>query len=76
MLLVIYTTNLYRRKISTFFCPKTKFGLKKRQLLCMRRRQYDVSGLNFNFVCGRPHGDGPPVHMRPPEPDPPSVWMS
>src|SRR6218665_2402680 len=28
---------------------------------------------NFNFLCGRPHGDGPPppVHMRPPEPDPP-----
>src|SRR6218665_3412455 len=27
---------------------------------------------NFNFLCGRPHGDGPPppVHMRPPEPDP------
>src|SRR6218665_471947 len=38
----------------------------------MRRRQYDVSGLNFNFMCGRPHGAGPPppVHMRPPEPDP------
>src|SRR6218665_304157 len=28
---------------------------------------------NFNFQCGRPHGAGPPppVHMRPPEPDPP-----
>src|SRR6218665_677845 len=27
---------------------------------------------NFNFLCGRPHGVGPPppVHMRPPEPDP------
>src|SRR6218665_1361060 len=25
---------------------------------------------NFNFLCGRPHGTGPPVHMRPPEPDP------
>jgi len=27
---------------------------------------------NFNFVCGRPHGAGPPplVHMRPPEPAP------
>ena len=30
---------------------------------------------NFNFQCGRPHGAGPPeahppVHMRPPEPDP------
>src|SRR6218665_2194506 len=26
---------------------------------------------NFNFLCGRPHGAGPPppVHMRPPEPD-------
>src|SRR6218665_1002681 len=27
---------------------------------------------NFNFLCGCPHGAGPPppVHMRPPEPDP------
>src|SRR6218665_2494223 len=25
---------------------------------------------NLNFLCGRPHGAGPPVHMRPPEPDP------
>src|SRR6218665_676800 len=27
---------------------------------------------NFNFLCGRPHGldPPPPVHMRPPEPDP------
>ena len=30
---------------------------------------------NFNFLCGRPHRAGPPlspVHMRPPEPGPPS----
>jgi len=27
---------------------------------------------NFNFLCGRPHGAGPPppVHLHPPEPDP------
>src|SRR6218665_3714228 len=27
---------------------------------------------NFKCLCGRPHGTGPPppVHMRPPEPDP------
>ena len=25
---------------------------------------------NFNFLCGRPHVAGPPVHMRPPEADP------
>jgi len=37
---------------------------------------------NFNFLCGRPHGagPGPPVHMRPPEPDPPPCgrhkWMA
>ena len=35
---------------------------------------------NFNFLCGRPHGTGPPppVHMRPPEPDPPPPhkWMA
>ena len=45
VLSVIYITNLYHRKISTFFSPKTKFWLKKRQIPCMRRRQYDVSGL-------------------------------
>src|SRR6218665_3005141 len=28
---------------------------------------------NFNFLCGRPNGAGPPspIHMRPPELDPP-----
>ena len=35
---------------------------------------------NLNFLCGRPHGAGPPVHMRPPEPDPPPCgrhkWMA
>jgi len=25
---------------------------------------------NFNFLCGRPYGAYPPVHMRPPEPGP------
>src|SRR6218665_2390788 len=41
--LVIYITNLYRRKISTFFLSKDENLVKKRhQLLCMRR-QYDVS---------------------------------
>ena len=38
---------------------------------------------NFNFLCGRPHGAwlSLPVHMRPPEPDPPPPcgrhkWMA
>ena len=33
---------------------------------------------NFNFLCGRPHGAGPPAHMRPPEPDPSPrhKWMA
>jgi len=37
---------------------------------------------DFKFLCGRPHGAGPsaPVHMRPPEPDPPLCghhkWMA
>src|SRR6218665_1142879 len=37
---------------------------------------------NFNFLCERPQGAGPPppVHMRPPEPDPPPCgrhkWMA
>ena len=50
LLLVIYITNLYHRKISTFFQSKTEIMVKKRrQILCMRRRQYDVSGLVLIF---------------------------
>ena len=31
-----------------------------------------MTSVDSNFLCGRPHGAGPPppVHMRPPEPDP------
>jgi len=45
-LLVIYITNLYHRKIFTFYSVQRRnSGFKKRQFLCMRRRQDDISGL-------------------------------
>src|SRR6218665_519343 len=36
----------------------------------MRRRQYDVSGLYFQFSVWTSTWGWTPVHMRPPEPDP------
>ena len=48
VLWVIYTTNLYHRKFSTFYSVERRnSGLKRHQLLCMRRRQDEVSGLYF-----------------------------
>jgi len=45
LILVIYITNLYHRKISTFYSvQRWNFG-KKCQLLCWWRRQDDVNGL-------------------------------
>src|SRR6218665_564956 len=43
VLLVIYITNLYRQKISTFYSVQRQNSGKKRQLLCLRRRQDVVS---------------------------------
>src|SRR6218665_3020507 len=71
-------SNLYHRKISTFFLSKDEILAKRRQLLCMRRRLTSVDS-NFNFLCGRPHGAGPPppstcVHLS--LTPSPSVWAS
>src|SRR6218665_1944771 len=70
-------SNLYHsfiwQKNFHFFLSKDEILVKRCQLLCMRRRQYMTSvGSNFDFLCGGPHraGPPPPVHMRPPEPDP------
>ena len=61
-------------KNSHFFRSKDEILVKKRrQLLCMKRRQSDRKKSvhsNFNFLCGRPHGAGPPSPC-PHEPDPP-----
>jgi len=46
VVLVIYITNLYHLKISTFYSiQRRNSGKKWCQLLCMRRRQNDISGL-------------------------------
>jgi len=82
VLLIIVITNLYRRKISTFYSvQRENSGKKGCQLLCMRIRQDDVSGLLIFIFCVDVHmGLDPPtlVHMRIPEPDPlpTSVWTS
>src|SRR6218665_999571 len=64
VLLIIFITNLYRQKISTFYSvQKRNSGNKKRQLLCTRRRQDDVSGLLILIFCVDVHIEptaGPP----------------
>ena len=74
VLLVIYITNLYRRKFSTFYSVERRnSGKKWCQLLCMSRRQDDICGLYFKFsVWTSTWGLLPsPDHMRSPEPEPP-----
>ena len=71
-LLIIYITNLYRRQISTFYSAQRRnSGKKDTNFFAWEERMMSVDS-NFNFLCGRPHGAGPhpPVHTRPPEPDP------
>src|SRR6218665_2152031 len=61
ILLVIYITNLYRRKISTFLLSKDEILVKKDANFFAREEDSMPSvDSNFNFLCGRPHGAGPP----------------
>ena len=73
LLLVIYITNLYRRKISTFYSVQRQNSGKKDADFFAWEEEDRMTSVdsNFNFLCGRPHGAWPPplVHMRPPEPD-------
>jgi len=58
---VIYITNLYRRKISTFFLFKDEILVKMTPTsLHEKKTVWRQWTLNFNFLCGRPHGAGPP----------------
>src|SRR6218665_722797 len=65
-MLVIYIINLYHQKLSTFYSVQRRnSGKKRRQLLCMRRRQDDVSGLLNLIFCGDVHMIRDPPPPRP-----------
>src|SRR6218665_2700229 len=61
VLLVIYITNLYRRKFSTFYSVERQNSDKKDTNFFAREedRMTSVDSI-FNFLCGRPHGASPP----------------
>src|SRR6218665_2624177 len=57
VLLVIYITNLYSRKISTFYSVQRRNSCKKDTNFFAREEDRMTSvDSNFNFLCGRPHG--------------------
>ena len=74
VLLIIFITNLYRRKISIFYSVQRRNSGKNTSTSSHEKKTFRMTSVdsNFNFLCGRPHGacPPPPVHMRPPEPDP------
>src|SRR6218665_1567760 len=70
-LLVIYITNLYRRKISTFFLSKDKILVKKTPTTLHEKKTVCRQWTPILIFCVDVHmGLDSPVHMRPPEPDP------
>ena len=84
VLLVIYITNLYRRKISTFYSVQRRnSGKKYTNFFAWEEYRMTSVDSNFNFLCGRPHGLDP--SLRPhastwPWPPPPPCgchkWMA
>jgi len=42
---ILVGPNLYREKFPLFIPSKDKIPVKRRQFLCMRRRQAEISGL-------------------------------
>ena len=69
MLLVIYIVETF----SLFSVKRRNYGKKDANFFAWEEDSMTSVDSNFNFLCGRPHGAGhppPPVHMRPPEPDP------
>src|SRR6218665_566829 len=72
MLLVIYITNLYRRKISTFFLSKDEILVKKTPTFVHEKKTVCRQWTLILIFCVDVHmglDPPPPVHMRPPEPD-------
>ena len=62
VLLVIYVTNLYRKKISLFIPSKDEILVKK-TTTSLHEKMTPVDS-NFNFLYGRPHWAWP--HLPPP----------
>ena len=63
VLLVIYITNLYRRKFSLFIPPKDEILVKKTPTSLHEKKTWWHQWTLFNFRCGRPHGAWP--HLPP-----------
>ena len=62
VLLVIYTTNLYRRKISTFYSVQRRnSGKIYTNFFAWEEDRMMSVDSNFNFLCIRPHGAWPPT---------------
>jgi len=63
VLLVIYVTNLYRKKISLFIPSKDEILVKK-TTTSLHEKMTPVDS-NFNFLYGRPHWAWPHLPPRP-----------
>jgi len=58
VLLLIFITNLYRRKISTFYSVQRRnSGKKDANFFAREEDRMTPVDSNFNFLFGRPHGD-------------------
>jgi len=61
VLLIIFITNLYRRKISTFYSVQRRnSGKKYANFLAWEEYRLTSVDSNFKFLCGCPHGAWPP----------------
>ena len=85
VLLVIYITNLYCQKISTFYSiQRRNSGKKDVNFFAWEEHRMMSVDSNFNFLCGRPHGAWPPrlstcVHLSLTPLPPPCghhIWMA
>src|SRR6218665_1350390 len=61
-----------QKKFHLFSVQGRNSGKKGANFFAWEENSMTSVDSNFNFLCGRPHAAGPPppVHMRPPEPDP------
>jgi len=80
VLLIFFITNLYRRKIFTFYSGQRRnSGKKDTNFFAWEEDMMMSVDSNFNFLCGCPRGPLP-LHMRPAWPLPPTCgrhkWMA
>ena len=60
VLLVIFITNLYRQKMSTFYSvQRWNSGKKDANFFAREEDRMTSVDSNFNFLCGHPHGAWP-----------------